>query len=485
MQLIKACRRPLSASLSPLRKRPFHPLYLYNLRVARFSPPPHQHSTPPRKPKGGFFRRWRRRLFTVAIAGGMFTYFMDADFVTFGYDLYRRNYDSDGMRDKTVWIIGASSGIGEYMVYDLAKAGASRIIISSRRLEQLERVKAECQQQLQRYNDQMSELANKQKSISLLSNGLTFEQRVDAEIDKLADDGKKDLDPSVLQNIQQRVRETMDRESESMKTSVTPTSPPLECEIIVKPLDILDFVSNPGAADQYVLDLMEGLDSGIGSENARGGFHQETPDIDMVIINAGRTQRGMATDNSQSMLLRIQQINVFGPIAIAQAMVKYWRTHINGGKMKRKNKKLHQIAVTSSVAAILGSPAMSGYSMSKAGITRYMEAMRVELVEDNVDINIVCPGPVGITENTHQSLGSDVGGPLFTRHTGGMQRMPLERCCSLYTTALQYSLTESWISQSPPLLLCYLRQYLPVLLGPMSKVAHSLYMNRFKNEISK
>ena len=45
-----------------------------------------------------------------------------------------------------VWITGASSGIGESLVYEMDKRGA-KIIISARRLSVLEEVKARCQNQ--------------------------------------------------------------------------------------------------------------------------------------------------------------------------------------------------------------------------------------------------------------------------------------------------------------------------------------------------
>jgi len=45
--------------------------------------------------------------------------------------------------EKVIWITGASSGIGEQLAYQLANQGA-RIILSSRRVEELERVKKEC-----------------------------------------------------------------------------------------------------------------------------------------------------------------------------------------------------------------------------------------------------------------------------------------------------------------------------------------------------
>lgn len=46
--------------------------------------------------------------------------------------------------NKTVWITGASSGIGEQLTYDLSKLGA-RLIISSRRKDALEKVRNQCE----------------------------------------------------------------------------------------------------------------------------------------------------------------------------------------------------------------------------------------------------------------------------------------------------------------------------------------------------
>lgn len=46
-------------------------------------------------------------------------------------------------KGKTIWMVGASSGIGEAMVYEFDKAGAN-LIISSRREERLNEVKSKC-----------------------------------------------------------------------------------------------------------------------------------------------------------------------------------------------------------------------------------------------------------------------------------------------------------------------------------------------------
>jgi len=48
------------------------------------------------------------------------------------------------IKNKVIWITGASSGIGEALVYEAVSQGAKKIIISARRLKELERVKMAC-----------------------------------------------------------------------------------------------------------------------------------------------------------------------------------------------------------------------------------------------------------------------------------------------------------------------------------------------------
>src|SRR5882724_5284409 len=53
------------------------------------------------------------------------------------------------LSNKVIWITGASSGIGEALVYELARNKGVKLILSSRRKEELERVKGNCPQPVQ------------------------------------------------------------------------------------------------------------------------------------------------------------------------------------------------------------------------------------------------------------------------------------------------------------------------------------------------
>lgn len=52
------------------------------------------------------------------------------------------------LKNKVIWLTGASSGIGEALTYELSKRGA-QLIISSRRKEELEKVKGNCDASVQ------------------------------------------------------------------------------------------------------------------------------------------------------------------------------------------------------------------------------------------------------------------------------------------------------------------------------------------------
>ncbi|CAL8300367.1 unnamed protein product [Boreogadus saida] len=68
--------------------------------------------------------------------------FADADFTLLWARMFGRRPETE-LKGLVVWITGASSGIGEELAYQLAKCG-SRLILSARRVDELNRVKQRC-----------------------------------------------------------------------------------------------------------------------------------------------------------------------------------------------------------------------------------------------------------------------------------------------------------------------------------------------------
>jgi len=106
----------------------------------------------------------------------------------------------------------------------------------------------------------------------------------------------------------------------------------------------------------------------------------KTKRLDMLVLNAGATQRSTAEEMPLSAARSLMELNFYAVIEHARAALPALR-HSRG-----------QIAVMSSFTGKIGAPVSSVYSASKHALQGYFGALRGEVPE--IDITMLCPGPV-------------------------------------------------------------------------------------------
>lgn len=145
---------------------------------------------------------------------------------------------------------------------------------------------------------------------------------------------------------------------------------------LVLPLDVVDFPSLPDAVQRVV---------------------QHFGHIDLLVNNAGISQRELALDTQLHVDQRIMDINYFGVVALTKAVAPLMRQRKSG-----------HIVVMSSVLGKFGAPYRSAYCASKHALHGFFDSLRAELYSDQVHVTLICPGYVrtNVTINALRGDGS-------------------------------------------------------------------------------
>lgn len=199
------------------------------------------------------------------------------------------------MKNKIIWITGATSGIGEELAIKLSAKGA-KIILSARRIEELERVKANC-----------------------------------------------------------------------------------KSEVLILPLDL----NNSSVFAEKVEIVLRHFGK-----------------IDMLINNGGISQRSLASETPLSLDRKIMEVNYFGNIALAKAVLPVFKKQENG-----------QYVVISSLSGKFGFFLRSAYAASKHALVGFYESLRLEEELNGIKVSIVFPGLIktNISQNALSKDGKSHG----------------------------------------------------------------------------
>lgn len=105
--------------------------------------------------------------------------------------------------------------------------------------------------------------------------------------------------------------------------------------------------------------------------------------IDVLLNNAGISQRSLIIDTQLSTYRKIMDVDFFGHVALTKCVLPHM-IKAGGG----------HIAVTSSIAGKLGSKLRSGYSSAKHALDGFFEALRAEHYDDGIRVSMLYPGYV-------------------------------------------------------------------------------------------
>ncbi|XP_033334927.2 dehydrogenase/reductase SDR family member 7 [Megalopta genalis] len=302
----------------------------------------------------------------------IYPWFVDCDLKLAFYEKFGKPIHS--LKGKTVWITGASSGIGENLAYVLADAGC-KLALSARRKELLEKVKANC---LQRNS-------------------------------KLTD-----------------------------------------ADIQVLVLDVCDIDSHESTFQQVL--------------------HQFGK-LDILVINAGCSQRARWEHISPVVDKDMFSVNVFSQVALSRLVAKYFLQLGTG-----------HFVVNSSIAGITSAPYSATYCATKYALHGYFNTFDVEKVGSNIPVTIVCPGP--IQTNFLEVAFTEKPGEKYneTIKMGSQYKLTAERCATLMGVAIANQLSEVWICVPVILQIIYLKIYFPNIGTWLLKSLGTRFFQRLRDD---
>lgn len=103
--------------------------------------------------------------------------------------------------------------------------------------------------------------------------------------------------------------------------------------------------------------------------------------VDTVIANAGVLGWRRAGDGNVAEDRRIIETNLMGAIAVIDSAVAQFKQQQGG----------HIVGI-SSISAYRGIPGSAAYSASKAALTNYLDALRMEIASKGIAVTVVHPG---------------------------------------------------------------------------------------------
>ncbi len=135
--------------------------------------------------------------------------------------------------------------------------------------------------------------------------------------------------------------------------------------------------------------------------------------LDVLINNAGLTQRSAFADTDVEVFRKVMEVNYFGSL------------HCTKAAMPQLLERGGQIIVISSIAGFSPLYGRSGYSASKHALHGLFDSLRSELLQTGVGVLVACPGFID-TDFANRALDADGSRTTHPRSTLGQQATPAQ-----------------------------------------------------------
>ena len=206
-------------------------------------------------------------------------------------------------------------------------------------------------------------------------------------------------------------------------------------------------VDDPERIEVVPVDLMdqEAIEEAIEAARAWRGR------VDVLVNNAGISQRADALQTTMQTVRDIMELNFFAPVSLTRALAP--------GMVGRGE---GSIVVVSSVASYVATPKRSTYSASKAAIRLWCDSLRAELDETGVSVTVVSPGYINtdITKKARTASGDTLGRLEEAQQDG----MSVEACAEAIVDATARGKREAYPGGKETLAI-YLKRFLPGLVS--------------------
>lgn len=173
--------------------------------------------------------------------------------------------------------------------------------------------------------------------------------------------------------------------------------------------------------------------------------------IDILINNAGVSQRSLILETDMAVYRQLMEIDYFGVIALTKLVLP-----------RMVERRAGQIVTVSSVAGKVGTKLRSGYNGAKFGVIGFMDALRAEMTQHGLIVTSILPGFIN-TQVAHNSLTGD-GSALGHEDPDNAGGISAEQCARQSLQTIAKGKAEVVIGSGMSKLAPFLQRFFPGLV---------------------